>query len=170
MENEKDNDSEGLGYNNLTESNSAEINSIKLLGMIDRTVDLIQQVFDKFYKKFKLSKTQFSALYRIYLAGDEGITLSALGNQMFVTKANITTLVDRMVARGLIKRIVNESDRRSIKAVITNEGSEILKEVIPNNQVFSSELLNCLTSREKERFRELLLKIQKELIEIYNKD
>ncbi|WP_411679079.1 MarR family winged helix-turn-helix transcriptional regulator [Clostridium thailandense] len=154
---------------NPINGNSSEINAIKLLGLIDRTVVLIEQVFDKFYKKFKLSKTQFSALYRIHLAGDEGITLSALGDQMFVTRANITTLVDRMVARGLIKRITNESDRRSIKAVITNQGKEILQEVLPNNQVFSSEILNCLTSKEKERFHEFLLKIQNELIEIYNK-
>lgn len=166
---EKNKNLEGSMNNDLTENNAAEINPIKLLGVIDRTVVLIEQVFDKFYKKFKLSKTQFSALYRIYLAGDEGITLSALGDQMFVTRANITTLVDRMVARGLIKRIVNESDRRSIKAVITNQGRDILQEVIPNNQVFSSEILNCLTNKEKERFHEFLLKIQKELIEIYNK-
>lgn len=162
-------DKENKDLENLSDSDHTEINSIKLLGMIDRTVDLIQQVFDKFYKKFKLSKTQFSALYRIYLAGDEGITLSILGDQMFVTKANITSLVDRMVARGLIKRIINENDRRSIKAVITSEGRKILEEVLPNNQVFSSEILNCLTSKEKERFSELLLKIQTELTEIYNK-
>lgn len=167
MENNKN--LENSMSNDLNGSNSAEINPIKLLGLIDRTVILIEQVFDKFYKKFKLSKTQFSALYRIYVAGDEGITLSTLGDQMFVTRANITTLVDRMVARGLIKRIVNESDRRSIKAVITSQGREILQEVIPNNQVFSSEILNCLTSKEKERFHEFLLKIQNELIEIYNK-
>jgi MarR family 2-MHQ and catechol resistance regulon transcriptional repressor len=145
-----------------------EITSIKLIGMIDKTEDLIQQIFDKFYKKYKLSKTQFSALYRIYLAGEDGITLSVLGDQMSVTRANITSLADRMVARNLIKRIVNENDRRSIKAVITSEGIEILEKVLPNNQAFSSEILNCLTKQEKNSLYELLLKVQNELTEIYS--
>lgn len=155
--------------NAMTISNS-EINSIKLLAMLDKTLNLIQEIFDEFYKKFQLSKTQFSALYRIYLTGDEGIPLSILGDQMSVTRANITSLVDRMVARRLIKRIVNENDRRSIKAVITNEGREILEKVLPNNQIFTSEILNCLTKQEKESFYELLSKVNKELTEIYRND
>lgn len=152
---------------NIVDINHTEVSSIKLIGMIGKTEDLIQQIFDKFYKKYKLSKTQFAALYRIYLAGEEGITLSILGDQMSVTRANITSLVDRMVARGLIKRIINENDRRSIKAVITRQGIEILENVLPNNQAFSSEILNCLTIKEKEHLYELLLKVQQELNETY---
>jgi Transcriptional regulators len=163
-------DKENKNLENLIDSNFTEISSIKLVSMLDKTADLIQQIFDKFYKEFKLSKTQFSALYRIYLAGEVGITLSILGDQMSVTKANITSLVDRMVARGLIKRIVNENDRRSIKAVITSEGREILENVLPNNQVFSSEILNCLTKQEKKDFYELLSKVHKELTEVYFND
>lgn len=163
-------DKKSKGLKKLYEDNPDEVSTIKVLSMLDKTADLVQQIFDKFYKKFKLSKTQFSALYRIYLTGDEGITLSILGDQMFVTRANITSLVDRMVARGLIKRIINENDRRSIKAVITNEGKKILESVLPDNQVFSSEILKCLTSEEKKDFYELLLKVHKELTEDYFND
>lgn len=163
-------DKKSKGLKKLYEDNPDEVSTIKVLSMLDKTADLVQQIFDKFYKKFKLSKTQFSALYRIYLTGDEGITLSILGDQMFVTRANITSLVDRMVARGLIKRIINENDRRSIKAVITNEGKKILESVLPDNQIFSSEILKCLTSEEKKDFYELLLKVHKELTEDYFND
>lgn len=155
---------------NLIDNNDTEISSIQLVSMLSKTADLVQEIFDKFYKKFKLSKTQFSALYRIYLTGDEGITLSTLGEQMLVTKANITSLIDRMVARGLVKRIINENDRRSIKAKITKDGRRIMEDVLPNSQVFSSEILNCLTKQEKKDFYELLSKVYKELTEVYFSD
>jgi MarR family 2-MHQ and catechol resistance regulon transcriptional repressor len=151
----------------LQEDEYIEIDSLKLIEMISKTTDIVQEIFDNFYKKFELSKTQFSALYLIYLSQEEGIALSVLSEKLSVTRSNITSLVDRMVSRGLIERTSSEVDRRSIKAVITREGKEILEKVLPNNSVFSSEILNFLTKKEKERFYELLLKIQKELIDNY---
>lgn len=148
-------------------NNPTEIDPMKLVEIIIRIADLIEQLFDSFYKNFKLSKPQFTALYKIYLAGEEGIALSALGEQMSVTRANITSLVDRMVAAGLIIRSVNENDRRSIKAVITKEGKEILEKVLPDNEVLKSEVLSFLTENEKENFYELLVKVEKYLIANY---
>jgi MarR family 2-MHQ and catechol resistance regulon transcriptional repressor len=141
----------------LQEDEYIEIDSLKLIEMISKTTDIVQEIFDNFYKKFELSKTQFSALYLIYLSQEEGIALSVLSEKLSVTRSNITSLADRMVSRGLIERTSSEVDRRSIKAVITREGKEILEKVLPNNSVFSSEILNFLTKKEKERFYEFLL-------------
>jgi MarR family 2-MHQ and catechol resistance regulon transcriptional repressor len=152
------------------ELNINNISSLKLLGVISKTSNIIQQVLDKFYKEFRLSETQFAALYLVYLNGEDGITLSTLGEKMNVTRANITTLVDRMVSRGLIERISNENDRRSIKAIITDNGTEIIKSIFPKYEEFTSMLLNFLNENEKERFHELLLKIQEELTKNYLKD
>ncbi|NMM63339.1 MarR family transcriptional regulator [Clostridium sp. P21] len=154
-----DEESKELDVNNIS--------SLRLLGLISKTSNIVQQVLNKFYKDFKLSETQFAALYLVYLAGEKGITLSTLGEKMNVTRANITTLVDRMASRGLIERISNESDRRSIKAVVTDKGKEIFKSILPQYEEFTSMLLNFLTENEKQRFHELLLKIQEELTKNY---
>lgn len=144
--------------------------SLRLLEVISKTSNMVQKVLNKFYKELMLSETQFSALYLVYLAGNDGITLSTLGEKMNVTRANITTLVDRMVARGLIERIINENDRRSIKAVVTDNGKEIFNSILPKYEEFTSVLLNFLTENEKKRFNELLLKIQEELTKNYLDD
>lgn len=144
--------------------------SLRLLEVISKTSNMVQKVLNKFYKELMLSETQFSALYLAYLAGDDGITLSTLGEKMNVTRANITTLVDRMVSRGLIERIINENDRRSIKAVVTDNGKEIFNSILPKYEEFTSVLLNFLTENEKKRFNELLLKIQEELTKNYLND
>lgn len=158
---------EDKDLDHMVDSSSTEIDSMRLIEIIVRLGGSIERLFDKFYKTFKLSKPQFTALYRIYLTGEEGIQMSALGDQMSVSRANITSLVDRMVARGLIERVTNENDRRSVKAVITTEGKEILEKVLPDKEVFTSEVLNFLSDKEKEHFYELLIKVEKYLIANY---
>ena len=144
--------------------------STKLIVSFTRTASLLEEVFDRFYKKFKMSKPQFSALYLIYLSGDEGMMLSSLGDEMVVSRANITSLVDRMEARGIIKRVINPNDRRSIKAVITEEGRKIIDSVLPSHKIFSEEVLDFLNENEKKRIIELLERVQKELISNYLSD
>lgn len=158
---------ENKSLEKLTNLNSNEVDPMKLAEIIIRIADLIEQLFDKFYKTFQLSKPQFTALYKIYSAGEEGVALSVLGKQMSVTRANITSLVDRMVAAGLIVRSMDQNDRRSIKAVITKEGKEILEKVLPDSEVFKSEVLSFLTEKERENFYELLIKVEKYLITNY---
>ncbi|AKN31929.1 hypothetical protein Ccar_14085 [Clostridium carboxidivorans P7] len=157
-------------YEESKELDDNRSSSLRLLEVISKTSNMVQKVLNKFYKELMLSETQFSALYLVYLAGDDGITLSTLGEKMNVTRANITTLVDRMVSRGLIERIINENDRRSIKAVVTDNGKEIFNSILPKYEEFTSVLLNFLTESEKKRFNELLLKIQEELTKNYLND
>lgn len=151
-------------------SSTLDENSANLLMNFAKTADLIEEVFENYYKKYELSKPQFNAIYAIFKAGDEGITLSSLGSKMFVTRANITTLVDRIEARGLIQRIINPNDRRSIKAVITKDGKKLIDTILPTHQIFSSKILGFLTESEKKRCDELLTRIQRELIDNYLKD
>ncbi|MGH4139583.1 MarR family winged helix-turn-helix transcriptional regulator [Clostridium sp.] len=141
--------------------------STKILGNFIKTTFLIDNVFEIYYKKIGLSKTQFYSLYVVYLAGEEGLTLSDLGNKMRVTKANITSLVDRMESYGYFIRINNPTDRRSIKTIITKEGRRVLAEVLPEYKKFSSEIMTFLSSEEKSVANLLLEKIQKYLLQIY---
>ncbi|MCY6482947.1 MarR family transcriptional regulator [Clostridium aestuarii] len=140
--------------------------STRIMGNFIKTTFLIDKIFDMYYKKIGLSKTQFQCLYLVYLVGDEGIALSELGSRMCVTKANMTSLVDRMQSKGLIYRVNNPEDRRSIKTMITKEGKKVLNEVLPEYKKFSSEIMMFLTIEEKQMTNDILEKIQKYLIDV----
>lgn len=137
--------------------------STKLLINFAKTASILEDIFNQYYKRFKLSKPQFNALYLIYISGSEGITLSELGDKMVVTRANITSLIDRMESRNYIERVINPNDRRSIKAVIRKEGIEIINKILPTHKIFSKEILGFLTEAEKERVNKLLEKILEEI-------
>lgn len=70
-----------------------------------------------------LSVAKHSALTKLAEAG-EPLTLSELAERLSCVRSNITQLVDRLEADGLVVRVDDPSDRRSIRAELTDLGRE----------------------------------------------
>lgn len=70
-----------------------------------------------------LSVAKHSALSRLAEAG-EPLTLGELAEKLSCVRSNITQLVDRLEADGLVKRVADPADRRSIRAELTPLGVE----------------------------------------------
>ena len=70
-----------------------------------------------------LSMAKQSALTQLAKAG-EPLTLSDLAARLSCVRSNITQLVDRLEADGLVKRVDDASDRRSVRAELTPVGRE----------------------------------------------
>lgn len=70
-----------------------------------------------------LSMAKFSALTALADAG-EPLTLGDLADRLSCVRSNITQLVDRLEADGLVLRVADPSDRRSIRAELTELGME----------------------------------------------
>lgn len=57
-----------------------------------------------------------------------------LANCLVLVPSNITRLIDRMEEAGLVRREPCPEDRRAMYAVITSEGVERFKQMIPGNR------------------------------------
>ncbi len=57
-------------------------------------------------------------------AASEPLTLSDLASRLACVRSNITQLVDRLDADGLVRRLPDASDRRSIRAALTPLGTQ----------------------------------------------
>ncbi|AJE45072.1 MarR family transcriptional regulator [Celeribacter indicus] len=63
----------------------------------------------------------------LQLVGAEGSTTpKELASRMGVTQATITALVDKLVARDMVKRVPSIEDRRQTNVTITDEGNSRL--------------------------------------------
>ena len=60
------------------------------------------------------------------VAEKSSATPKALANQMGVSQATVTALVDKLVTRGLVQRVPSEQDRRQINVVATPQGLDRL--------------------------------------------
>ena len=70
-----------------------------------------------------LSTAKQGALTVLVESG-EPLSLSELAARLTCVRSNITQLVDRLDAEGLVRRVENPADRRSKKAAITPLGVE----------------------------------------------
>ena len=68
-----------------------------------------------------LSGAKFSVLSELVRSG-EALPLSELADRLACVRSNMTQLVDRLEADGLVRRVADPNDRRSVKAQITDEG------------------------------------------------
>ena len=70
-----------------------------------------------------LSLPKFGALSHLVKEG-EPLSLSECANKMTCVRSNITQLVDRLEADGLVRRVEDPEDRRAVRAVATALGKE----------------------------------------------
>ena len=70
-----------------------------------------------------LSSAKYQALDALVTA-HEPLTLSELAGRLKCVRSNITQLVDRLEADGLVKRVNDPSDRRAVRAVVTDLGAD----------------------------------------------
>src|SRR5438093_5386607 len=68
-----------------------------------------------------LSLPKLAALHQLSQAGDS-LPLGQLAERLACVKSNVTQLVDRLEADGLVVRAADPNDRRSRLAVITESG------------------------------------------------
>ena len=131
--------------------------------VIDDVVEAIafsDLAFDQFYKTYGISRVQFRALFYILKDEEKGIILSGLGEKLFVSKSNITTLIDRMEAGGLVKRKPDENDRRIIQVIATEKGKKIVNLILPKLNEFTDEIFSCLTEQEVETVKKIFQKLR----------
>ena len=70
-----------------------------------------------------LSTAKFGALTHLVDAG-EPLSLSECAARMTCVRSNITQLMDRLEADGLVRRVDDPADRRGVKALVTALGAE----------------------------------------------
>jgi DNA-binding MarR family transcriptional regulator len=83
-------------------------------------------------------------------------TQLALANALGLDKTTMTSLLDRMEARGLITRRLDRSDRRARIPELTEAGRETQAEVTRARDRVEAGLLSTFTGEEQRRLRELL--------------
>ena len=70
-----------------------------------------------------LSGPKFAALSTLMAAG-QPLSLSELADKLTCVRSNVTQLVDRLEADGLVKRTDDPADRRGVRAEVTPLGRE----------------------------------------------
>lgn len=102
-----------------------------------------------------LTVAQFNVLTVLHRAG-QPITMRELADAVAVRPTNLTGLVDGLSARKLVKRDVNEMDRRSFLASITSQGEKLLSRFLPGHWKRLDDLMAGLSMTDRRELVRLL--------------
>src|SRR3954464_1108249 len=106
-----------------------------------------------------LSLAKLAALHHLTRAG-ESLPLGQLAERLGCVKSNVTQLIDRLEADGLVSRAADPNDRRSRLAVLTAAGRKAYAKGSEIQAQTEKELFSALSADETKRLHELLEKLQ----------
>ncbi len=96
-----------------------------------RTADTLWDASRSFFERWELSPSQFNVLNLITDA-PHGMSQTELSRELLVHRSNVTGLVDRLEARGLVERRELPGDRRAYRVVLTPAGRKLLRQILPH--------------------------------------
>ncbi|HEX8149864.1 MAG TPA: MarR family transcriptional regulator [Pyrinomonadaceae bacterium] len=99
-------------------------------------------------KPYEITLPQYNVLRILRGAGAEGLICREIGERMITRDPDVTKLLDRLEARGLVSRERQEKDRRVIVARVTPEGLRLVAEIDAPVLKLTEELLGHLGGRK----------------------
>ena len=109
--------------NDIVETGPASANPSTNLLAVLHAARAVENKLEAACGRAGLSMAKFSLLTELVAAG-QPLALGELAGRLSCVRSNMTQLVDRLEAEGFVRRVSCPTDRRSIKAEISEVGRE----------------------------------------------
>ena len=118
----------------------------------------VSESFSHALKPFGISTQQFNVLRILRGQQSKPANLSTLNERMVSKMSNTTRLVDKLMKKGYVDRIVCMSNRRKVEITITKEGLKALSEMDDVLEKTEKEILINFSDLELEQLNLLFNK------------
>ena len=105
----------------------------------------------------KLTISQFGVLEALYHLGP--MCQRDIAKKILKSTGNLTTVIDNLEKRNLVRRERNEDDRRYFNVVQTENGEKIMKKIFPDHASRILQAMDNLTEKEQKQLGILCKKI-----------
>jgi DNA-binding MarR family transcriptional regulator len=133
-------------------SDTGAIEALAALRYAGRTLHLLQE---RWAERHGLSEGRLGVLFRLFRCGD--MPLGDLADDLESTPRNITGLVDHLERDGLVERVPDPADRRSVRARLTEQGRKQIDAIWKEGMDHQYDLVRGLTKEELAQLRHLCL-------------
>ena len=142
-----------------------ELGDVRLVLLIRHCNNLSKEEMARQLDAHGLSKTGYIAMMLLQSTPDNLANPSDLCELAGETRANMTRICDELVAKGLMKRVTNEADRRRVDLSLTPAGIDLLKETVPDLRRNLKEILRVFSDDETNTLVRLLMRLNRAIEE-----
>jgi len=114
---------------------------------------------ERWAEQHGLSEGRMSVLFRLRKAPDQRLAMNELALGLSTTPRNITGLVDNLERDGLVCRVPDPEDRRSVQAQLTPAGIEKIDALWRASVEAQTVVTKRFTKDELKQLRHLCLKL-----------
>jgi DNA-binding MarR family transcriptional regulator len=116
-----------------------------------------ERLLDGALRRHGLNRGQLALLLTIGAA--EGLTQQELADRLNLTKANVSQLLDRLEAAGLVRRVPKA---RAYALHLTDQSRTLMAIVVPEQERLIAAQFATLSAEEQEHLRELVSRLAPE--------
>jgi len=123
------------------------------------TGTMLTQAGTAFFRRYGLTEAQFNVLFALHFA-DHALTQTELGRRLVVTRASITSLIDKLEEKGLVERRTVPGNRRSYHVIRTKKGKALFDDVEPLYRARIHHAMSGLSVAEQNQLISLLEQVR----------
>jgi DNA-binding MarR family transcriptional regulator len=131
-----------------------------VVGRLSRAARLLERGLAPVFAEHGLQSGEFDILATLRrAAGTQGMGAGALASSAMVTSGAITNRVDRLVAKGLVTRDLDATNRRAVRIALTPAGRQLVDEAVVQHVANEKRLLGVLDADDQEQLAALLKRL-----------
>lgn len=112
-----------------------------------------------FFEEEDITPQQYNILRILRGSFPEPLSTLQIRERMLEKMSDTSRIVDRLITKGLVKKITCKSDRRLVDVIISDKGKKLL-EKLDSKQEEMDKILGNLTEKEANELSDLLDKIR----------
>ncbi|WP_299686331.1 MarR family transcriptional regulator [uncultured Vibrio sp.] len=134
-----------------------ETEPMAMMGRIMRIAKYMETQVAELHKKYDMKLGEFDVLATLRRSGKPyRLTPSELIGSMMLTSGAMTNRLDKLEAKGLIKREHSKEDRRSVSVQLTKEGLVLIDQMMTEHVEMQKKLVKSLSVSQKKNTNQLL--------------
>lgn len=137
-----------------------DVSPMAIIARMSRLTRLLEREIEDTYATFGLNQAQFGVLAALRRAGPPYcLSPTSLYNSLLISSGAMTNRLERLQTAGLIERIADPDDGRSVLVVLTPKGKRLVDKVVTRHYDNERRLIETLTGRDQVTLSGLLRKL-----------
>jgi DNA-binding MarR family transcriptional regulator len=133
---------------------------LRLASRLGRLARHVADHEEESFARFGLNRGEVGLLSALRIVGPpHQLSPTRLGRWLLLSSAGVTSRVDRLERRGLVRRLPDPDDRRGVLVELTDAGQGLADETVSISSDLDRALFAVLDAREQATLEQLLKKL-----------
>jgi DNA-binding MarR family transcriptional regulator len=137
-----------------------DVSPMGIIGRMSRLSRFLERSIAAVLTRYGLNEPQFAVLAALRRAGPpHTLSPTDLYNGLLVSSGAMTNRLERLAAAGLVERVPDPGDGRSLLVALTDKGQQVINEAVAAHTANEHRLLSSLTATERAQLADVLRRL-----------